>query len=72
MTNPKKDRKELNWFLQLITLGDRFSARDFFDRLKKGFVEFLIVFFGVLVSFSVEQQGEDFDDRGKILITLKT
>lgn len=61
----KKNREELNWFLRLITLGDRFSLRDFYDRLKKGFVEFLIVFFGVLVSFSVEQQGEDFDDRGK-------
>ncbi|MEJ6557288.1 MAG: hypothetical protein QNL42_01870 [Flavobacteriaceae bacterium] len=57
------DRKELNWFLQLFTIGDRFSVRDFYDRLKKGFVEFLIVFFGVLVSFSVEQQGENFDDR---------
>ena len=29
----------------------------------EGFVEFLIVFFGVLVSFSVEQQGENFGDR---------
>lgn len=57
------DRKELSWFLQLFTIGDRFSLRDFYDRLKKGFVEFLIVFFGVLVSFSVEQQGENFDDR---------
>ena len=63
MANQKKDRSELNWFLRLITLGDRFSMRDFYDRLKKGFVEFLIVFFGVLVSFSVEQQGENFDDR---------
>ena len=63
MANQKKDRNELNWFLRLITLGDRFSMRDFYDRLKKGFVEFLIVFFGVLVSFSVEQQGENFDDR---------
>ena len=63
MANQKKDRNELNWFLRLITLGDRFSMQDFYDRLKKGFVEFLIVFFGVLVSFSVEQQGENFDDR---------
>ena len=60
-----KERAQLNWFLRLITLGDRFSYQDFFDRLKKGFVEFLIVFFGVLVSFSVEQQGENFDDREK-------
>ncbi|MDA9660609.1 hypothetical protein N9T24_01125 [Flavobacteriaceae bacterium] len=56
-------REGLNWFLRAITLGDRFSYQDFYDRAKKGFVEFLIVFFGVLVSFSVENQGEDFGDR---------
>ena len=65
MAEKKKNRSELNWFVRLFTVGDRFSIRDFYDRLKKGFVEFLIVFFGVLVSFSVEQQGEDFEDRGK-------
>ena len=70
MTNQKKDRSELNWFFRLITLGDRFSVQDFYDRLKKGFVEFLIVFFGVLVSFSVEQQGENFDDREKNIDNL--
>ena len=63
--NKKKKvlRKEVNWFLRIITLGDRFSYQDFYDRIKKGFVEFLIVFFGVLVSFSVENQGEEFGDR---------
>ena len=57
------DKRKLNWFLRIITLGDRFSYQDFYDRIKKGFVEFLIVFFGVLVSFSVENQGEEFGDR---------
>jgi len=57
------EKKKLNWFLRIITLGDRFSYQDFYDRIKKGFVEFLIVFFGVLVSFSVENQGEEFGDR---------
>ena len=38
-------RERLNWFLRAITLGDRFSYQDFYDRVKKGFVEFLIVFF---------------------------
>ena len=57
------EKNRLNWFLRIITLGDRFSYQDFYDRIKKGFVEFLIVFFGVLVSFGVESQGEDFDDR---------
>lgn len=70
MAKKRKDRSELNWFIRLFTVGDRFSLRDFYDRLKKGFVEFLIVFFGVLVSFSVEQQGEDFDDRGKNIDNL--
>ena len=65
------ERKILSWLLRLITLGDRFSYQDFFDRFKKGFVEFLIVFFGVLVSFSVEQQGEEFGDRESNLDNLK-
>jgi hypothetical protein len=57
------EKEKLNWFLRIITLGDRFSVEDFYDRVKKGFVEFLIVFFGVLVSFGVESQGVDFGDR---------
>ena len=72
MTNPKKDRKELNWFLQLITLGDRFSARDFFDRLKKGFVEFLIVFLGYWFPFLLNNKERILMIEGKILITSKT
>ena len=56
-------REDVNWFVRLITLGDRFSLRDFYDRIKRGIVEFLIVFFGVLLSFSVERKGEDFGDR---------
>ena len=63
-------KEKLNWFLRAITLGDRFSYQDFFDRLKKGIVDFLIVFFGVLVSFGVEQKGEDFDDRGRNIDNL--
>ena len=65
------EREKLSWLLRLITLGDRFSYQDFFDRFKKGFVEFLIVFFGVLVSFSVEQQGEEFGDRESNIDNLK-
>lgn len=64
MSDKKGVRKEdTNWFIRLITLGDRFDPQDFFDRLKKSFVEFLVVFFGVLISFSVERQGESFGDR---------
>lgn len=56
-------KEETNWFIKMITLGDRFDSQDFFDRFKKAFVEFLVVFFGVLISFSVERQGESFGDR---------
>ena len=70
MTEKKKNRSELNWFIRIFTVGDRFSLRDFYDRLKKGFVEFLIVFFGVLVSFSVEKQGGEFDDRASNIDNL--
>ena len=63
-TQEKGIRKEdSNWFIKLITLGDRFDPQDFFDRFKKAFVEFLVVFIGVLISFSVERQGESFGDR---------
>ncbi len=64
------EKAKLNWFLRIITLGDRFSYQDFFDRLKKGVVDFLIVFFGVLVSFGVEQKGDDFSDRGRNIDNL--
>ena len=30
-------KEKVNWFLQLITIGDRFSWRDFYDKLKSGF-----------------------------------
>ena len=70
MAEENKNRNELNWFIRLFTVGERFSLRDFYDRLKKGFVEFLIVFFGVLVSFSVEKQGGEFDDRGNNIDNL--
>ena len=28
------EREKLNWFLRLITLGDRFDIKDFWDRVK--------------------------------------
>ena len=36
-------KEELNWFMRMITLGDRFDPRDFYDRLKKSTVEFLFM-----------------------------
>ena len=71
----KKERgvkaEKLNWFIRLITLGDRFSWKDFYDRLKEGIVNFFIVFFGVLVSFGVEQKGGDFENRTKNIENLE-
>jgi len=57
------EKEKLNWFLKLITLGDRFDIKDFFDRFKKSIVEFIILVFGVTVSFGIEQQGGESDNR---------
>ena len=57
------EREKLNWFLRLITLGDRFDIKDFWDRVKKSIVEFVILVFGVTVSFGIEQQGGESDNR---------
>ncbi len=57
------EKEKLNWFLRLITLGDRFDIKDFWDRVKKSSVEFIILVFGVTVSFGIEQQGGVSDNR---------
>lgn len=57
------EKDKLNWFLRLITLGDRFDIKDFWDRVKKSIVEFVILVFGVTVSFGIEQQGGDSENR---------
>ena len=57
------EKQDLNWFLRLITLGDRFDIKDFWDRVKKSAVEFIILVFGVTVTFGVEQQGGVSDNR---------
>lgn len=57
------EKQDLNWFLRLITLGDRFDIKDFWDRVKKSAVEFIILVFGVTVSFGIEQQGGVSDNR---------
>ena len=58
-----KRKEELNWFMRLFTLGDRFDLRDFYDRLKKSTVEFAVIFFGILLSFGVEQQWGKSEER---------
>jgi hypothetical protein len=59
----KDNRDDLPWFIKLFTLGDRFDIQDFFDRLKKSVLEFFILVFGVTVSFGIEQQGGESDNR---------
>ena len=61
------EKEKLNWFLRLITLGDRFSFKDLMDRAKQAFVQFIVVFFGVLISFGVEQKGDDFEDMTAVV-----
>ncbi len=58
-----KDKKPLHWFVRLFTLGERFDIQDFWDRLKKSVVQFILLVFGVTVSFGIEQQGGNSDDR---------
>lgn len=50
-----KDKKPLHWFVRLFTLGERFDIEDFWDRLKKSVVQFILLVFGVTVSFGIEQ-----------------
>ena len=57
------EKEQLNWFVRLITLGDRFDIKDFLNRFKKSIVEFIILVFGVTVSFGIEQQGGESDNR---------
>ena len=58
-----KDKNSLHWFVRLFTLGERFDIQDFWDRLKKSVVQFILLVFGVTVSFGIEQQGGNSDDR---------
>jgi hypothetical protein len=63
--------KELNWFLKLFTIGDKFSFRDFFDRAKKMFIEFMAIFFGVFLSLAVDQKREDSNHRDDKINNMK-
>tara|TARA_X000001036_G_scaffold440078_1_gene494232 strand:- start:5507 stop:6610 length:1104 start_codon:yes stop_codon:yes gene_type:complete len=63
--------KELNWFLKLFTIGDKFSFQDFFDRAKKMIVEFFAIFFGVFLSLAVDQKREDSNHRSDNINNMK-
>ena len=49
---PDKKYKK-NWLVEIFTLGDRFSWKSFFDRVKKSGVEFFVVVFGILISLGI-------------------
>ena len=65
-------KEELNWFMRMITLGDRFDPRDFYDRLKKSTVEFLVIFSGILLSFYVEQSWTVSEGRADRIQNLES
>ncbi len=71
MENHEKEKDQLHWFVRLFTLGDRFDIKDFYDRLKKSTVEFIILVFGVTVSFGIEQQGGESDNRADAIENLE-
>ena len=71
MENHEKKKDQLHWFVRLFTLGDRFDIKDFYDRLKKSTVEFIILVFGVTVSFGIEQQGGESDNRADAIENLE-
>ena len=59
----KNNTNKTPWYIRIFTLGDRFDIQDFWDRFKKSILEFIILVFGVTVSFGIEQQGGESDDR---------
>ena len=61
------------WILsKLFNLGDKFSWQSFFDRTKRSFIEFLVVFFSILISLGVEKQGNEFDQRKSNIENIKS
>jgi len=65
-------KEDLNWFMRMITLGDRFDPKDFFDRFKKSSVEFIVIFSGILLSFYVEQQWTVSEGRADRIQNLES
>tara|TARA_S200000501_G_scaffold176956_1_gene166620 strand:+ start:15009 stop:15860 length:852 start_codon:yes stop_codon:yes gene_type:complete len=59
----EEKKQSYGWFIKLFTLGKKFDINDFWDRVKKSTVEFIILVFGVTVSFGIEQQGGESDSR---------
>lgn len=57
----RNSKKFKSFFLKIFTLGNRFSVRDFYDRLKKYAVEGIGIFMVISFSFYVENKGGEFE-----------
>ena len=57
----RNTNKFKSFFLKIFTVGNRFSVRDFYDRLKKYAVEGIGIFIVISFSFYVENKGGEYE-----------
>ena len=57
----RNTKKFKSFFLKIFTVGNRFSVRDFYDRLKKYAVEGIGIFMVISFSFYVENKGVEYE-----------
>ena len=53
----------IHWYVKLFTLGKTFTWADWFDRIKKYFIEFIGILIVITFSFYVESKGEEYETR---------
>ena len=59
--NFRNTNKLKSFFLKIFTVGNRFSVRDFYDRLKKYALEGIGIFMVISFSFYVENKGGEYE-----------
>lgn len=57
----RNTKKFKSFLLKIFTVGNRFSVRDFYDRLKKYAVEGIGIFIVISFSFYVENKGGEYE-----------
>ena len=57
----RNTKKFKSFLLKIFTVGNRFSVRDFYDRLKKYAVEGIGIFMVISFSFYVENKGGEYE-----------
>ena len=57
----RNTKKFKSFLLKIVTVGNRFSVRDFYDRLKKYAVEGIGIFIVISFSFYVENKGNEYE-----------